>query len=104
MADQDQDRVVCRTPTPDSQPKRIERCRFDAVLRATLEVLPNRAPGVAFMSELPGLVEQTLTPEERATLGSAGWYATTVKLELDVRGEIVRVPRSSPQRLIRVID
>jgi hypothetical protein len=104
MADQDQSRVVCRTPTPERKPTRIERWKFDAVRRAILEVLPRRAPGVAYMSELPGLVERALTPEERTALGSAGWYTTTVKLELEVRGEIARVPRSSPQRLIRIAD
>ncbi|MHB1319683.1 MAG: DUF6958 family protein [Anaerolineae bacterium] len=101
--DETPDRVVCRTPTPNRKPTRIEKWKFDAVRHAILEVLPNQAPGVAFMSELPGLVEQALTAEERATLGSVGWYTTTVKLELEVRGEIARVPRSSPQRLIRVI-
>jgi hypothetical protein len=101
--DEEQDRVTCRTPTPNRKPIRIERWKFDAVRRAILEVLPAQPPGVAFVNELPGLVEQALTEEERASLGSVGWYTTTVKLELEVRGEISRVPRSSPQRLIRII-
>lgn len=31
--------------------------------------------------------------------GSIGWYYTTVKLDLEARGIIERVPKSSPQRL-----
>jgi hypothetical protein len=57
---------------------------------------------VPFMSDLPGLVAAALTPEEREQLGSVGWYTATVKLELEVRGEIRRVPGASPQRLLRV--
>ncbi len=100
MSDQD-DRVPCRTPTPGKRPVRIERWKFDAVRRAILEALPTEGEGVPFMSDLPDLVAAALTPEERANLGSVGWYTTTVKLELEVRGEIRRVPGASPQRLLR---
>ena len=31
--------------------------------------------------------------------GSLGWYITTVKLDLEARGVIERIPRSRPQRL-----
>lgn len=96
------DKVACRTPTPGKQPVRIERCKFDAVRRAILQVLPTEGEGVPFMSDLTDLVAAALTAEERANLGSVGWYTTTVKLELEVRGEIRRVPGATPQRLLRV--
>lgn len=75
---------------------------FDAVRRAILEVLCAEPPGIAFMSTLAGLVETALTQEERASLGSVGWYTTTVNLEVEVRGGIARVPGISPQHLVRV--
>jgi hypothetical protein len=31
--------------------------------------------------------------------GAVGWYTTTVKLDLEARGVIQRIPKSSPQRL-----
>jgi hypothetical protein len=31
--------------------------------------------------------------------GSISWYATMVKLDLEARGEIERIPGSSPQRI-----
>lgn len=34
--------------------------------------------------------------------GSVAWYLTTVKLDLEARDEIKRVPDSSPQRLVVV--
>jgi Family of unknown function (DUF6958) len=37
-----------------------------------------------------------------ATLGSVGWYTTSVNLDLEARGLIERVPGAQPQRLRRV--
>ena len=31
--------------------------------------------------------------------GSVGWYATAVKLDLEARGELERVPGAKPQRV-----
>ena len=31
--------------------------------------------------------------------GSIPWYVTTVKLDLEARGAIARLPKTSPQRL-----
>ena len=94
------DSVECRTPTPGKKPKRIARWKFDAVRRAILAVLPRRGKGVLF-TDLTGLVMEKLSAEERAQLGVPMWYVTTVKLELEVRGEIHRVQGESPQRLLR---
>ena len=35
--------------------------------------------------------------------GSIGWYYTTVKLDLEARGVLERVPKTSPQQ-IRLVD
>ena len=35
--------------------------------------------------------------------GSIGWYTTTVKLDLEARGEIERVPGKSPQ-VVRLVQ
>ncbi len=93
------DKVECRTPTPGKKPTRIDRSKFETMRRAILRVTP-RKDGVLF-SELPGLVEGELTPKQLDGIGSLMWYLTTVKLELEVRGEIERVPGSGPQRLVR---
>jgi hypothetical protein len=94
------DRVECRTPTPGKSPTRIDRWKFDAVRRAILAVLPRKGDGVLF-TDLTGLVKKELSPDELADLGAPMWYVTTVKLELEVRGEIRRVKDAVPQRLLR---
>ena len=53
--------------------------------------------------ELPDLVAAEIAPERLSELGSVGWYITTVKLDLEVKGKIVRVQGVSPQRLLRCV-
>ncbi len=51
--------------------------------------------------ELSKHVENTLSKEDRKNLGSVAWYTTTVKLDLEVRGEIKRIEGANPQRLLK---
>lgn len=98
-----QEKVVCETPTPGKQAKRIDRWKYEAVRRAILEAVPpagGAGEGLAF-AELAGEVERRLSADERERLGSVPWYSTTVKLDLEVKGEIRRVPGVTPQRLVR---
>jgi hypothetical protein len=62
--------------------------------------VPKRADGIPF-GELPGRVRDLLGAEALENLGSVTWYTVTVKLDLEARGEIERVPRSRPQRVRR---
>lgn len=93
------DAVACRTPTPDKRPTRIAGWKFAVVREAILDVIPPDPPGLPF-AELASEVRRRLDDATLARLGSVAWYATTVKLELEVRGELVRLP-GSPQHLIR---
>jgi hypothetical protein len=92
--------VICETPTPGKTAKRIERWKYDTVRKAILASLPRRGPGLLF-GDLSSHVEQRLLPDERKRLGSVSWYTVTVKLALEVKGEIVRVKGAVPQRLLR---
>ncbi|MCI0555628.1 MAG: hypothetical protein L0287_32180 [Anaerolineae bacterium] len=64
----------------------------------------------AIMSELHTNKEMTFMKLSRAVEkevrgkfdGSVMWYVTTVKLDLEARGEIKRVPNSRPQ-LVRLV-
>jgi len=102
MADEgvDEEKVVCETPTPGKQSTRIDRWKYDAVRRAILEAVPAAGEGLAFR-DLPKEVARRLSADERSRLGSVSWYTTTVKLDLEVKGELRRVPRVVPQRLLR---
>ena len=57
----------------------------------------------------PGMTFKELTEEVRQKLegsfdGSISWYVTTVKLDLEARGIIERIPNRTPQRLRLVTE
>lgn len=93
----DAPRVECRTPTPGrTGVKHIPAWKFDLLRGIILDLLatePRR------FTDLADLVGQKIDPETRRKLGSVGWHVTTVKLELEVRGDIRRQPKVAPQML-----
>lgn len=89
-------KVLCETPTPGKKGTRIAKWKYDAVREAIREVVPRNKEGIEFRN-LPGLVEQALSAEHRQQLGSVTWYTVTVKLHLEVIGEIERIAGSNPQ-------
>ena len=99
--DRTPEKVEALTPTPGAQPTRVDRDRYEAVRKALLAVIPKRKEGVEFR-ELTALVKARLPNGEVPRGGSIQWYVTTVKLDLEARGLVERIPRSSPQRLRRV--
>jgi hypothetical protein len=96
----DATKVVCETPTPGKKPTRIARWKYEVVRSAILNAVPAGDQGVE-SRELPDLVRARIPAEELDRLGSVSWYTTTVKLDLEVKGELERVPGSTPQRLRR---
>ena len=66
--------------------------------RIILEIVTESTDGVEFRN-LPGLIESRLSVEQRENLGSVSWYTVSVKLDMEVKGDIERVPRAKPQKL-----
>ncbi|MFK7738754.1 MAG: hypothetical protein AB8H80_00420 [Planctomycetota bacterium] len=77
----------------------IDRAKYEAMKQSLLAVIPPEAPGVAF-KDLAMLVEPHLQGTAMAPDDSVMWYVTTVKLDLEARGLVARLP-GSPQRLVR---
>ena len=92
-----EERVACRTPNvAGGEGKRIPKWKFDLIRSAILAELG--VHDVPF-SELPERVGARLSAVDLKRLGSVGWHTTTVKLELEVRGEIRRLPGPGKQML-----
>lgn len=94
--------VVCQTPTPGKIPTRIDRWKYELVHAAIVAVTPRTDEGIEFR-ELSSLVETQLDAADMVELGSVSWYTTTVKLDMEVKGELERIPGSKPQRLRLII-
>jgi hypothetical protein len=79
-------------PDSNKQGVRIDKARYDAMRAAILENLQRH--GAMTFSQLGALLEDLM---QGSFDGSVLWYYTTVKLDLEARGEIRRVPGSRPQ-------
>ena len=73
----------------------IDKPKYETVRQAIFQSLQEH--GTLTFGDLTAEVQKRL---EGDFAGSVSWYVTTVKLDLEARGEIARVPKSSPQRLI----
>lgn len=72
----------------------ISKEKYDIVRSAILSILGQQQETP--FKDLPAEVERSL---EKEFDGSISWYVVTVKLDLEARGLIIRIPNSSPQRL-----
>lgn len=79
-------------PEPRKHGVRIEKAKYDVIRRAILENL--RIHGSLSFTRLGNLLEEQLL---KSFDGSVTWYFTTVKLDMEARGEIRRVPGSGRQ-------
>ena len=86
-------------PDPTKQGTRLNAQRYRLMRDALLAVIPAKAPGVAF-AELSELVRPLLAGTAFGD-ASVGWHVTTVKLDLEARGWVARVPGRGPQHVIR---
>ncbi len=96
----DEPRTTCRTPTRGRDGvTNIPTWKYEAVRAAILAAVRDAgAEGLAF-KELSGEVESRLAADDLARLGSVVWHVTTVKLNMEVEGELVRLEGRGPQRL-----
>jgi hypothetical protein len=93
--------VQLKHPDPNKQMPRISKHKYAMVRKAILEILPFDNEGFLF-KELAESVARFLSKEQLEDLGSVGWHTTSIKLDLEARGLIERIPGRSPQRLRRV--
>ena len=77
---------------PARQGIRIDQAKYQAVHEAITQNL--RRHGSMTFTQLGALVEEQL---QDTFSGSVLWYYTTIKLDMEARGEIRRVPNSRPQ-------
>jgi hypothetical protein len=91
------DKVPCRTPTPrKSGVTNVPKWKFDVCRAAILSALHQGPIQGQQMAERAG---REMTAHDVDALGSLGWHITTVRLEMEVRGEIERVPGKRPLEL-----
>ena len=95
-----EDKIACFTPTDGrSGATNIPRWKYECIRRAILNVLNESSDGQIMFKHLADHVQDQLTSNQLAKLGSVKWHVTTVKLNMEVEGELERVPKVTPQTL-----
>lgn len=92
------DKIMTLHPEPTKQGVNIDRNKYQTIHDAIISTLERRGP--LTYTKLTGEVEQQL---KDSFDGSVGWYTVTVKLDLEARGKIERIPSTGPEQ-VRLVD
>ncbi|MEN0086867.1 MAG: hypothetical protein AAF737_00345 [Pseudomonadota bacterium] len=101
MADsKDEPRTPCRTPAEGRDGvSNIPTWKYDLISSHIADLMRQAGPEGMKWSDVTPAVGERLTGEEAERLGKLGWHVVTVKLEMEVRGDLVRLPAKGPQRI-----
>jgi len=92
------ERILTKHPQEGKSGVNIERRKYETIREAMLESI--RGQGEITFKTLTAAVRDRL---EGRFEGSISWYVTTVKLDLEARGIIERIPKRTPQHL-RIVE
>lgn len=73
--------------------------KYYAIREAMLEILPTQGEGLT-LDEMVKLI-QPMVPKEIFPKG-VSWYTVTVKLDLEAKGLVKRLPGSKPLRHLKI--
>lgn len=88
-----EDKILTMHPE-GKQGTNISRSKYEMIKHAILDAIHSQ--GIVTYQGLVSLIEYQLRNRFE---GSISWYVTTVKLDMEARGEIERVPDVEPQQL-----
>ncbi len=88
-----EEKILTLHPQSGKQGVNISKPKYDMVKRAILDSLSQRE------MTFRGLIEEVENKLKGQFDGSISWYVTTVKLDLEARKIIERVPGKTPQHI-----
>ena len=88
------EKILTQHPNPKKRGVNIDRGKYDMIQKEIIKILSEQ--GEVGFKDLMGELNRNL---HGLFEGSINWYFTTVKLDLEARGIIERIPNSRPQRL-----
>ena len=94
------DKTLCRNPDPAKSGVKIPTFKFDLIRSAIRQVVGEAGDEGFPLGELTAAVSGRLTSQDKDRIGKLGWHMMAVKLEMETAGELRRVPKATPQRLI----
>jgi len=95
------DRIQLRHPDPSKKTATIARDSYAVARRTVLSIVPATEPGITLNDYLAAVAAKLPQAKGWDPSLSASWYAMAMKLDLEARGELKRINRKPPQRLVR---
>jgi hypothetical protein len=93
--------IQLRHPDPTKKTAHIASDAYAVARRTVLAVVPAREPGITLPAYLDAVAAKLPKAKGWDPSLSARWYAMAIKLDLEARGELKRINRKPPQRLVR---
>ena len=90
----EEEKILTLHPEEGKQGVNISRAKYEMIRQAILNAI--RSQGSISFQGLVSLIDYSLRNRFE---GSISWYVTTVKLDLEARGDIERAPGSGEQHL-----
>jgi uncharacterized protein DUF6958 len=97
----DDDRIQLLHPDPSKKTARLASETYVVARRTVLEIVPAQEPGITLEHYLDEVATRLPKVKGWDPSLSARWYAMAMKLDLEARGELRRVNKRPPQRLVR---
>ena len=88
-------------PDPTKNGVRVTKATYDAYREALLKVIPADEEGIEYGALADAV--SPYVPQEIYTTTSPGWWVTSVKLDLEARGLIERVPQKRGKQRVRKV-
>ena len=83
--------VEARNVNHPGKTHRLDATRFNAIRATMLKVMPSSGPGLT-QSEMMAAVKQAAPQDLFPGGDKAGWWAKSVQLDMEARGELERLP------------
>jgi hypothetical protein len=93
--------IQLRHPDPTKRNARIASDAYVVARRTVMAIVPAAEPGITLPAYLDAVAAQLPKAKGWDPSLSARWYAMAMKLDLEARGELKRINRKPPQRLVR---
>jgi hypothetical protein len=95
------DRIQLQHPDPTKRNARIATDAYAVARRTVLAIVPAAEPGITLPAYLDEMAAKLPKAKGWDPSLSARWYGMAMKLDLEARGELKRINRKPPQRLVR---
>jgi hypothetical protein len=95
------DRIQLRHPDASKKMPSMAGDAYALAHRTVLAVVPVAEPGITLNAYLEEMTSRLRKANGWDPSLSARWYAMAMKFDLEARGELKRINRKPPQRLIR---